>query len=101
MLHFIMNEKNYLLQNDQFLKATLKITTLSINTTKLISLNFQIFIKILEENIRTNDVISDVKSFSDLMISPKLCDLLNKHQYFTPTPVQAKAIPLLLFGTGP
>ncbi|KAI6175372.1 hypothetical protein M3Y97_00681900 [Aphelenchoides bicaudatus] len=33
------------------------------------------------------------------MISSKICELLNRYQYFTPTPVQAKAIPLLMFGT--
>lgn len=34
------------------------------------------------------------------MISPKICELLNRYGYYNPTPVQAKAIPLLLFGTG-
>ncbi|KAI6238192.1 hypothetical protein M3Y99_00717600 [Aphelenchoides fujianensis] len=34
------------------------------------------------------------------MVPPKICERLRRHQYVRPTPVQAKAIPLLIFGAG-
>ncbi|KAI6218654.1 hypothetical protein M3Y99_01697900 [Aphelenchoides fujianensis] len=56
------------------------------------------FAAVVDEVIRSADVQSDVQDFSALMVPPKICERLRRHQYIRPTPVQAKAIPLLIFG---
>ncbi|KAI6229135.1 hypothetical protein M3Y99_01154200 [Aphelenchoides fujianensis] len=60
--------------------------------------NKSMFAAVVDEVIRSADVQSDVQDFSALMVPPKICERLRRHQYIRPTPVQAKAIPLLIFG---
>ncbi|CAD5218853.1 unnamed protein product [Bursaphelenchus okinawaensis] len=54
------------------------------------------FLKIYEE--RSEDV-QCTESFDNLLIDPQIQEILKRRQYFKPTPVQAKSLPLLLMGS--
>ena len=43
---------------------------------------------------------SDLKCFEELMIDPRICEKLKRQNKIAPTPIQAKSIPLLMYGTG-
>ena len=45
-----------------------------------------------------NSVNADHQKFSDLKIHPKLLEVLSKLNFHTPTPIQSKAIPVVLEG---